>query len=186
MTTTTPAAARVSAAIRNDPEPKPVAWAVAVIASKEGQAGYLMRLSNASSEDEAIGQSMRAFRELRPECDISNPSALPIYATLSSAGMVSVEEAEALAGAMREAAASESAKVRVHRDTIAGMRAVLRAGCDLLSAEVDALKAGISIGDKMQPGPKDQHTVEAIREIEDWIATAGTFLISKAQLKGEV
>lgn len=62
------------------------------------------------------------------------------------------------------------------RQQIAGMRAILRAGCDLLSVEADALREGISIRGELRPCPEDQNTVEAIQEIEDWIATAGTAL----------
>lgn len=55
--------------------------------------------------------------------------------------------------------------------TIKAMRALLRAGCDLLAIESEALREGISIGGVMSPGPEDAHIVEAIREIEDWIAS---------------
>lgn len=75
----------------DDPEPQPVTWAVAVIARKEPQIGYRMRLSSAATEDEAIGESMRVFGELNPGWEIMQPAALPIHTTPSSAGTVSVE-----------------------------------------------------------------------------------------------
>ncbi|QLH13545.1 hypothetical protein HYQ43_04495 [Paracoccus pantotrophus] len=53
----------------------------------------------------------------------------------------------------------------------AGMRALLRAGCDLLAIESEALRDGISVNGVMCPCPEDQATVEAIREMEDWIAS---------------
>lgn len=56
--------------------------------------------------------------------------------------------------------------------TIKAMRALLLAGCDLLAIESECLREGISIGGVMSPGPEDAHTVEAIREIEGWIASA--------------
>lgn len=84
---------RLLAEIQPDPEPQPVAWAVAVIARKEPQIGYRVRLSSAATEDEAIGESMRVFGELNPGWEIMQPAALPIHTTPSSAGTVSVEAA---------------------------------------------------------------------------------------------
>jgi len=54
---------------------------------------------------------------------------------------------------------------------IAGMRALLLAGCELLEVEAEGLRDGISINGVMCPCPEDQATVEAIREMEDWIAS---------------
>lgn len=93
-------------------------------------------------------------------------------------------EIRALATEAETTALAEIVKKAVDAET-RGMRAVLRSGCDLLSVEVDALKAGISIRGEMQPGPEDQHTVDAIREIEDWIATAGTFLTARLDQRKE-
>ena len=54
---------------------------------------------------------------------------------------------------------------------IARLRALLREGADLLQVEADALKASIGINGEWESNtdPLDQHTVEAIRELEDWI-----------------
>lgn len=63
------------------------------------------------------------------------------------------------------------------------LRGMLRDGCDLMAIEVDALKCGISINDEMRPGPEDQHTVDAINELEGWIDRAGRAAL--AQKDGE-
>lgn len=65
-------------------------------------------------------------------------------------------------------------EVLAHRKAEAGMRALLRAGCDLLAIESEALRNSIRIvgePDRLSDAPEDAHTVEAIREIEDWIAS---------------
>lgn len=66
------------------------------------------------------------------------------------------------------------------RETEAGMRALLLAGCDLLSIEAEGLRDGISINGVMCHDPEDQATVEAIREIEDWIASVKATLYPAA------
>ncbi len=55
--------------------------------------------------------------------------------------------------------------------TAVAMRALLRAGCELMAVEAEGLRDSISINGVMSPGPEDQATVEAIREMEDWIAS---------------
>lgn len=65
---------------------------------------------------------------------------------------------------------------------LVGASAIISADADLLSIEVDALKSGISVGDVMSPGPEDAHTVEAISEIEAWIADAAGFVNGAAAL----
>lgn len=52
-------------------------------------------------------------------------------------------------------------------------RYLLREACDLLAAEAEALKSGIRIGPdgSLSDAPEDAHTVEAIREMEGWIAS---------------
>ncbi|WP_155987327.1 hypothetical protein [Paracoccus pantotrophus] len=65
-------------------------------------------------------------------------------------------------------------EVLAHRKAEAGMRALLRAGCDLLAIESEALRNSIRIvgnPDRMSDAPEDAHAVEAIREMEDWIAS---------------
>ena len=65
-------------------------------------------------------------------------------------------------------------EVLAHRKAEAGMRALLRAGCDLLAIESEALRNSIRIvggPDRLSDAPEDAHAVEAIREIEDWIAS---------------
>jgi hypothetical protein len=62
-------------------------------------------------------------------------------------------------------------EVLAHRKAEAGMRALLLAGCDLLSIEAEGLRDGISVNGVIYPYPEGQATVEAIREMEDWIAS---------------
>lgn len=65
-------------------------------------------------------------------------------------------------------------EVLARRKAEAGMRALLRAGCDLLAIESEALRNSIRIvgnPDRMSDAPEDAHAVEAIREMEDWIAS---------------
>lgn len=58
------------------------------------------------------------------------------------------------------------------RAEVEALRALLRTGCDLLAIESEALREGISIGGVMSPGPEDVDAVEALNEIDDWIASA--------------
>lgn len=102
----------------------------------------------------------------------------PGWSTLGNAAADQIERDEREI----ERLTAENARLR---QQASGMRAILRAGCDLLANEADALREGISIGGEMSPGPEDQNTVDAIREIEDWIATAGTALNARAALNGE-
>lgn len=67
--------------------------------------------------------------------------------------------------------ADMAARIEVLEVEAKGMRALLRAGCDLLSIEAEGLRDGISVNGVMRPCPEDQATVEAIREMEDWIAS---------------
>ncbi|UFS65306.1 Lar family restriction alleviation protein [Paracoccus denitrificans] len=69
---------------------------------------------------------------------------------------------------------------RAPDQTAVGMRALLRAGCDLLALEASALRASISVNGVMCPDPEDQATVESIREIEDWIASVKATLYPAA------
>lgn len=64
----------------------------------------------------------------------------------------------------------EAARLRAENERL---RSLLRDGCDFMAIEVEALKSGISINDEMRPGPEDQHTVDAINELEGWIDRAG-------------
>ena len=72
---------------------------------------------------------------------------------------------------LRSMAEALAFEVLAHRKAEAGMRALLRAGCDLLAIEAEGLREGISVNGVMRPCPEDHATVEAIREMEDWIAS---------------
>ena len=71
-------------------------------------------------------------------------------------------------------------QVLAHRKAEAGIRALLRAGCDLLAIESEALRNSIRIvgdPDRLSDAPEDAHAVESIREIEDWIASVKATLL---------
>jgi len=75
---------------------------------------------------------------------------------------------------LRSMAEALAFEVLAHRKAEAGMRALLRAGCDLLAIESEALRNSIRIvgnPDRLSDAPEDAHAVEAIREMEDWIAS---------------
>ena len=58
------------------------------------------------------------------------------------------------------------------REAEAGMRALLRAGCDLLADEYDNLKASITMPDgSLSASPLDAWAVKKVAETEDWIAS---------------
>lgn len=61
---------------------------------------------------------------------------------------------------------------RATDQTVGGMRALLLAGCELLEVEAEGLRNSISVNGVMCPCTEDQAIVEAIREMEDWIASA--------------
>ena len=58
------------------------------------------------------------------------------------------------------------------REAEAGMRALLRAGCDLLADEYDDIKASITMPDgSLSDNPLDAWAVKKVAEMEDWIAS---------------
>ena len=58
------------------------------------------------------------------------------------------------------------------REAEAGMRALLRAGCDLLADEYDNIKASITMPDgSLSDNPLDAWAVKKVAEMEDWIAS---------------
>ena len=58
------------------------------------------------------------------------------------------------------------------RKAEAGMRALLRAGCDLLADEYDNIKASITMPDgSLSDNPLDAWAVKKVAEMEDWIAS---------------
>jgi len=79
-----------------------------------------------------------------------------------------------------EAKLTQDVTDKMLRDKVAGMRALLLTGCDLLAVEAEGMRDGISINGVMCPDPEDQATVEAIREIEDWIASVKATLYPAA------
>ena len=63
-------------------------------------------------------------------------------------------------------------EVIYRRGDEAGMRALLRTGCDLLADEYDNLKASITMPDgSLSANPLDAWAVEKVAAIEDWIAS---------------
>ena len=58
------------------------------------------------------------------------------------------------------------------REAEAGMRALLRAGCDLLADEYDNLKASITMPDgSLSASPLDAWAAEKAAPMDDWIAS---------------
>lgn len=75
------------------------------------------------------------------------------------------------------------AEVERLRAQAKGMTALLRAGCDLLAIESEALRNSISIigdPDRLSDDPEDAPTIETIKEIEDWIASVKATLFPPA------
>ena len=63
------------------------------------------------------------------------------------------------------------------REAEAGMRALLRAGCDLLADEYDNLKASITMPDgSLSASPLDAWAAEKAAAMDDWIASVKTTL----------
>lgn len=91
-----------------------------------------------------------------------------------------------LAFDLRNARATEAdllAEVERLRAQAKGMTALLRAGCDLLAIESEALRNSISIigdPDRLSDDPEDAPTIETINEIEDWIASVKATLFPPA------
>ena len=85
--------------------------------------------------------------------------------------------------AHRATEADLRAEVERLRAQAKGMTALLRAGCDLLAIESEALRNSISIigdPDRLSDDPEDAPTIETIKEIEDWIASVKATLFPPA------
>ena len=85
--------------------------------------------------------------------------------------------------ARRATEADLRAEVERLRAQAKGMTALLRAGCDLLAIESEALRNSISIigdPDRLSDDPEDAPTIETIKEIEDWIASVKATLFPPA------
>ena len=76
--------------------------------------------------------------------------------------------------AVRDTLRAQSARIAALEAQLAEAHDLLRSGADLLSVESEALKCGIRIGKDgdLSTAPEDAHTVQAIDEIEGWIANA--------------
>ena len=62
--------------------------------------------------------------------------------------------------------------IRAQMEAEAGMRALLRAGCDLRGNEYDNHKASITMPDgSLSANPLDAWAVENVAAMEDWIAS---------------
>lgn len=102
---------------------------------------------------------------------------------------IQTEAADAIAAlghdltARRATEADLRAEVERLRAQAKGMTALLRAGCDLLAIESEALRNSISIigdPDRLSDDPEDAPTIETIKEIEDWIASVKATLFPPA------
>lgn len=85
--------------------------------------------------------------------------------------------------ARRATEADLRAEVERLRANAKGMRALLCAGCDLLSLESEALRKSVNIigePDRLSDDPEDAPTIAAITEIEDWIASVKATLFPPA------
>ena len=84
---------------------------------------------------------------------------------------------------IRATEADLQAEVERLRANAKGMRALLCAGCDLLSLESEALRKSVNIigePDRLSDDPEDAPTIAAITEIEDWIASVKATLFPPA------
>ncbi|WP_423212277.1 Lar family restriction alleviation protein [Paracoccus yeei] len=128
------------------------------------------------------GASARVFRDALPlypiwwvEC---SRRPIPHHTTAFRS------EREALDDWNRRATEADlRAEVERLRANAKGMRALLRAGCDLLSLESEALRNSVNIigePDRLSDDPEDAPTIAAITEIEDWIASVKATLFPPA------
>lgn len=128
------------------------------------------------------GASARVFRDALPlypiwwvEC---SRRPIPHHTTAFRS------EREALDAWNRRATEADlRAEVERLRAQAKGMTALLRAGCDLLAIESEALRKSVNIigePDRLSDDPEDAPTIAAITEIEDWIASVKATLFPPA------
>ena len=82
-----------------------------------------------------------------------------------------------------EAKLTQDVTDKMLRDKVAGMRALLLTGCDLLAVEAEGMRGSLCIGsdpDRLSDDPTDAAAVVRITEIEDWIASVKATLYPAA------
>lgn len=85
--------------------------------------------------------------------------------------------------ALRAQAAKDKARIERLQAALKCARALLRSGADLLSIESEALRTSITVNGELRPDPEDAPAVEAIEEIEAWIADVADFINARAALE---
>nr|WP_138918389.1 hypothetical protein [Paracoccus sp. TRP] len=82
-----------------------------------------------------------------------------------------------------EAKLSQDVTEKMLRNKVAGMRALLLTGWDLLAVEAEGMRGSLCIGgdpDRLSDDPTDAAAVARITEIEDWIASVKATLYPAA------
>ena len=88
-----------------------------------------------------------------------------------------------VADAIEALAVKDKARIERLEAALKGARALLRSGADLLSVESEALREGITVNGELRADPEDASTVEAIEDIEAWIADVADFVNARAALE---
>lgn len=151
-------------------------------------AGSLMQISSEGSGAGPIGEALLAWCDDR---QFSAVNGAELTAREEATTVILLEEfraairslpASQAQGEDKQSYADPVSSLQKAQETHAPVSAgvdlasLLREGCDLISAEVDALKAGISINGEVRADPEDSATLAAISEFEGWIARCAAAL----------